>query len=120
MSNPRNWKKHVVRCEHCGRLNQNIEHNHCPLGQEGSVVWLDLNHPDLGCGKCKRIWSLKENTHGCKYCDHVQKTDYVDAVLAQKTNVEAVVSDGELTHALLQSGLTLAQVRHYLGHGYEA
>lgn len=119
MSNTRNWKKHKPFCFRCRRWNYDPEHQGCPKGQTGSLVWLDVNNFDLGCGKCSTVWPLTENTLTCDHCGHVQKTTYVDSLMAVQNDIIEIRSHGNTTYALLKSGVVVAEVRSFVGQGYE-
>lgn len=63
------WRKASVYCTRCRSWRSNLNHLKCRKGQRNSLVWVDLDSFQQGCGKCNETWALENSRFHCK-CGH--------------------------------------------------
>jgi len=113
----RNWKKSKIYCRSCKRWKNDIKHCHCPRGEKGSLTWVDIENLEMGCNKCNRTWTLESNKLHCS-CGNVQRTQYVDTVVALEEGDQVIATDGDMIYVLTRSGVVVVGYRSFPDIGY--
>jgi hypothetical protein len=111
------WRKARDFCNSCGRWDTDFEHENCPYGSRGSLVWIDIDNFRKACSKCNQTWAL-ENT--IMYCSrgHMQRTEYVDSVVTVEAGEQVIATDGNLVYVLTRTGTVVVSRRSFPGTGY--
>jgi hypothetical protein len=106
-------------CVACQEWQGGVEHLGCPYGSQGSLVWIDLDSHQAGCGKCKMTWPLEVGRQHCGRCGQWQETIYVDAVEVERVDqIIQVNSETGPWYGIIQSGRVVMS-RNYPTIGVE-
>lgn len=102
-----NWKLAQFYCQPCERWYGTLQHRACPLGEPGSLLWIDMNNFQMGCDKCNTRWQPETTIYYCPY-GHAQQTEYTDSVVAVDVIGQELWTDGIWVYVLTDAGTVVA------------